>query len=763
MTPAENQGMLSVRGADTHNLKHVDCDIPKRRLVAFTGVSGSGKSSLVFDTIYTEAQRQLIETFSSFARRRLPKLSRPPVEEITNLATTIVIDQKRMGRNLRSNVGTATEIATYLRLLFSRCGQPFIGPSFYFSFNHPDGMCPECKGLGKRITVNTDLLLDRSKTLREGAITHPDFKVGGWYWREIVGSGIFPADLTLDQFSEEQIQSLLFVDKIAYDREHGAGTYSKNFEGIARKLERLYVNKGEDEIPAVRKTAYEKYFTYSDCTACEGVRINPRARAVVLNGRRMPELVTMELTELDAFLAGIQDPVAVPLVRKMRQILSHLIEIGVGYLSLNRAVSTLSGGESQRVKMARQMDCDLVDLLYILDEPSIGLHPKDNGKLIAMLHKLRDKGNSVLVVEHDPEIIRAADWVVDIGPRAGRDGGRLVYSGPLPGLLQSDSETGRCLSQTAVKATVPRNPWTESFAIENAGIHNLKNVSVRIPKGILTCITGVAGSGKSSLVHGAFVPAHPEAVVVDQTAIGRSPRSTPVSYIGVFDIIRKEVAAGTAADPSLFSFNSKGACPKCNGLGYLSVEMSFLDDVTMTCDECQGRKYREEVLALRYQGRSIDEILAMTAREALDFFKTPEIVRRLKVLCEVGLEYIEIGQVLSSLSGGESQRLKLATELHKKGNIYILDEPTTGLHMADTERLLQIVQKLVKHHNTVIVIEHNLDVIKYADWVIDMGPLGGSRGGSVIAEGTPETIAACEASFTGRYLRDFLAAVPGRS
>ena len=738
-----------------HNLKNVNLEIPRNKIVVFTGVSGSGKSSLVFDTLYTEAQRQLIETFSSFARRRLPKLSRPDVDDIRNISTAIVIDQKRMGHNLRSTVGTATELFTYLRMLYSRCGEPFIGPSFLFSFNHPDGMCPACKGLGKRITVDLNLLINPEKSLREGAITHPDFKIGSWYWRELMVMDLFNPDIPLKEFTEEKINTLLYADEIPITKAHGAGTYSKNFEGIVRKFERLYINKAEDELPETKKDAYAKYFIYRHCDACNGTRISERARSVKINNWSIDALSDLELNDLDAFLSGVDHEIARPAVRKMRQILGHLIEIGVGYLSLSRPVSTLSGGESQRVKMARQLDCDLVDMMYILDEPSIGLHARDNAKLIDMLCRLRDKGNSVLVVEHDPDIIRAADWLIDIGPKAGKDGGRILYEGRVEDIDGKENLTGRFLGKRE-KQLFQRRKWTDSIRIENAGIHNLKNISVSIPLGIFTCVTGVAGSGKSSLIHEVFVKQNQDVVVIDQSPIGKSSRSIPVMYIGVFDLMRKELSVATHAEASLFTFNSKGACEKCNGHGYLNIEMSFMDDVKIVCDQCNGRKYKDEVLALQYKGLNIFEILNLTVEEAREFFDDREIRRRLQILYEVGLDYLEIGQLLSSLSGGEAQRLKLASELHKKGRIYVMDEPTTGLHMAATEKLLKIIQKLIENKNTVVVIEHNLDVIRHADWVIDMGPLGGAQGGDIIATGTPEEIAACENSFTGMYLKEVL-------
>ncbi|MCL5018506.1 MAG: excinuclease ABC subunit UvrA, partial [Candidatus Pacearchaeota archaeon] len=533
-----NRDKIIIKGARTHNLKNISLEIPKNKVVVFTGVSGSGKSSLVFDTIYTEAQRQLIETFSSFARARMPKLSKPDVDEIRNISTAIVIDQKRMGTNLRSTLGTATELYTYLRLLFSRCGDKWIGPSFLFGFNHPLGMCPECKGFGKKIIVDVDRLIDKEKTIREGGITHPDHKVGGWNWREMVATSLFDVDKKLKDFSKKEMNDLLYAKAIPIEKKHGAGTYSKVFEGIARRLEKAYLNKAEDELPAEKKNAYQKYFIYSDCDSCEGSRINEKARSVKVNGKNIPEVVKMELTELDKYLSTIKGDLAKPMVTKMRQILSHMIEIGIGYLSLNRPVATLSGGESQRVKMARQLDCDLVNLMYILDEPSIGLHPRDNNKLIEMLGKLRDKGNSVFVVEHDPDIIKSAEYIVDVGPHAGTKGGKIVYAGPISGLKNSEGLTAEFLNKK-LKIYDKRKNWKDFIEIKNATLHNLKNVSTKIPKGVLTCITGVAGSGKSSLINDLFLKENPDAIVIDQSPVGKSSRSNPATYVGIFDDIRK--------------------------------------------------------------------------------------------------------------------------------------------------------------------------------------------------------------------------------
>ena len=740
---------IHIVGARQHNLKNVNLDIPKDRIVVFTGVSGSGKSSLVFDTICAEAQRQLIETFSAFARRRLPKISKPHVEEIENLSTAMVIDQKRLGTTLRSTVGTVTEIFTHLRMLYSRCGEPFIGFSNSFSFNNPEGMCPRCKGVGKEMVVDLDRILDLEKSVEEGAVLHSDFKPGGWYWKGLMKCGFFDPRKPVKLFTEEERHNLLYRDKTPFTNVLRGEEYTSSYEGVVTFLKRRYLNRDEAE------DAYTRFFTYEDCPDCRGARISEAARSVKVQGVTIPELVFLELPEVLKFVEDVRGPVAEPLVRKMKQSLANLIDIGVGYLSLHRPVATLSGGESQRVKMAKQLSCNLVNLMYILDEPSIGLHPRDVGSLLRMLAELKDKGNSLLVVEHDPGVILAADHVVDMGPGAGSQGGEVLFAGTVEELKASGTPTARYLQQRKDGVPARRSPknW---FEIHDAAVHNLKNVSVRIPAGVLVCVTGVAGSGKSSLIHEVFCRLHPEAVLVDQSPVGRSSRSNPATYVGVFDAIRREFAAATGAAPGLFSFNSDGACPKCKGLGVVKVELSFLDDVTMTCDECDGKRYKDEVLALRYKEKNIFDVLEMTVHDALGFFEGRDILRKLRVLERVGLDYLELGQSLSSLSGGEAQRIKLAGELHKEGNLYVMDEPTTGLHMADTSRLLELIRQLVDRGNSVIVIEHNLDVIRHADWIIDLGPDGGSAGGRILAEGPPEAIAACDASHTGRYLREVL-------
>jgi len=744
---------IEVSNARVNSLKNVSLRIPRNQMVVFTGVSGSGKSSLVFDTLHTEAQRQLIETFGSFARRRLPKLSRPDVDEITNLSTSIVIDQKRLGRNLRSTVGTATEVYTYLRMLFARCGDVPGIPSFLLGFNHPDGMCPACAGLGKRIRIDIDLLIDPTLSIRQGAITHPDWKVGGWNWREITAVDVFDVDVPVGEFSDEELDRLLYAESVAITKAHGTGTYAKTWQGVARKLERLYLDKAEDELSEARRNAYQRFFSYGDCETCGGLRLNERALSVRAGGIGVGDAVQMELTDLDAWLATFDDPVSDPLVDKMRSILSHLIDIGVGYLSLNRSVSTLSGGESQRVKMSRQLDCDLIGMMYILDEPSVGLHPRDIDKLIALLRQLRDKGNSVLVVEHDEAVISAADHVVEIGPGPGTSGGKVCFNGPIEEFLPSDCQTATMIRTVKTATARERRGHDAVWKIRGAAANNLKNVDVDIPQRVLVAVTGVAGSGKSTLINDVLIPQQHDAIVVDQTAVGRSRRSNPATYLGFFDNIRKVFAEATGKPAAMFSFNSSGACPTCKGQGHLTVEMSFLDDVRMDCSGCDGTRYRDEVLALTWHDLNIHDVLAMTARQALDVFEQLPIHTQLQMLCDVGLDYLTLGQPLSTLSGGECQRVKLAKELGKTGNLYVLDEPTTGLHMADIERLMSILDRFVDSGNSVVVIEHNLDVISQADWVIDLGPEGGNAGGELIASGTPEHIAAQAHSYTGGFLR----------
>ncbi|MDY6075309.1 MAG: excinuclease ABC subunit UvrA [Bacteroidales bacterium] len=748
---------IIVENAHTNNLKNVSINIPKHKIVVFSGVSGSGKSSLLFDTIYTEAQRQLIETFSSFARARLPKLSRPDVDEIKNLSTPIVIDQKKMGSNLRSTVGTATELATYIRLLYSRIGQPFINqPSFAFSFNHPEGMCQCCHGLGKVVHIDEDSFLDREKSLREGAILHPFYKKNSYMLKELIQYGIFDNDKPLREWSKEELHKLLYSEPIELSKEQTGLTYRRFHEGIITKIERSVMEKGNDEKEEDEQNERERFLVYKTCPECHGTRINKRARSVKINGIGIDEAFRMELSELLEFMRNVNDPqgISVPLIRKIVYVLEQLVRIGVPYLTLERPVSTLSGGESQRVKMARQLDCNLTDLLYVLDEPSVGLHPRDTERLIALFNELRDKGNSVFVVEHDPDIIRCAEWVVDMGPKAGSLGGSVIYNGTAEGLLSAEGLTAEQLRKRLGSDSFrPTRQWSDYYLIENACENNLKNITVRIPKGVLTVVTGVSGCGKSSLIHGCFVPQHPEACVINQEPVGRTTRGNIVSYMGVFNHIRKLFSETTGQEQSLFSFNAAGACPKCEGRGFLSFEMSFLDAVRTKCDDCNGKRYNSRAQSYKYKGKDISEVLDLTVNQVFDFFgDVPSILKHITLLQDVGLGYLTLGQSLSSLSGGESQRLKIATVLKKTGGLYVMDEPTTGLHMNDIENFFSIIDRLVNSGNTVIIIEHNPDIIRRADWMIDLGLEGGSKGGYLLFEGRPCDAVSDPHSITGRFL-----------
>lgn len=574
-------------------------------------------------------------------------------------------------------------------------------------------------------------------------------------WKEVINLELFDLDKKLKDFNEAELHKLLYAEPYPVVPPAGKMTYMKTFEGIARKLEQAVAGKGEDEASDEDKNAYTKHFKYSICEHCQGSRISEQARSVRINGISFDELCRMELSDVCGFLKNIQDDASRTIISKAEFVLEQLIDIGVGYLTLERPVGTLSGGESQRVKMAKQLDCNLVDMLYVLDEPSTGLHPKDTEKLLALLYRLRDKGNSVYVVEHDPEIIRAAEWIVDVGPKAGKYGGEVVYNGEPQGIVNTESITGKYLYRTE-KVSYQRKTPNAFFEINNAQANNLKNVSVKIPKGVLTCVTGVSGSGKSSLIHECFAKEYPAAIVIDQSAVGKTSRANPATYLGVFDNIRKEFSAATQAPASLFSFNSAGACPKCNGQGTVSMELAFLDAVKTQCDECEGKRYHGEVLNHQLQGKNIAEVLDMSVAQALEFFQPEKINKHLRLLQAVGLDYLKLGQSLSTLSGGECQRLKIATELQRESNIYIMDEPTTGLHVSDIEHFYKIIKKLVQANNTVIIIEHNLDIIKHADWIIDMGPEGGKNGGEVLYSGPTEGILDCAESVTGRFLRDLL-------
>jgi excinuclease UvrABC ATPase subunit len=745
------QEYIRIRGARENNLKNVSLDIPKRKITIFTGVSGSGKSSIVFDTIGAEAQRQLNETFSMFIRNRLPRISQPEADAIENLSTSIVIDQKRLGGNSRSTMGTITDISAVLRLLFSRLGEPHAGFSNAFSFNDPAGMCPECNGLGKKVEIDLDKFLDPTKSLNEGAILFPLYAVGTWYWKAYTFSGMLDNDKKLEDYSDQEMHMLLY-GKGSYESNYNGMVFDTKYEGLVDKFNRLYIQKDSSEISEKTVKKIERFLKMGECPACRGARLNEKALACRIDGKNIAEMSAMEASELVRIIREIHDPISKPMINTLTERLEHLVDIGLGYLSLDRETGTLSGGESQRIKMVKHLNSSLIDIIYIFDEPSIGLHPRDVHRLNDLLQKLRDKGNTILVVEHDPDVIRVADYIVDVGPKAGSGGGEIVYSGDYKGLLQAQTLTGKFINRDLKVKPGFRQP-TGALKVKNAKRHNLKNVSVDIPTGVFTVVTGVAGSGKSSLINGVFLSQHPEAIVIDQSAVGASIRSNPATYTGIMDDIRKLFGKTNKVSPSLFSFNSEGACPECQGLGFIFTDLAFLEPVKTVCETCEGKRFKPEVLEYMVNGKSITDVLDMSVEEALAFFKTKDITHKLTAMNQVGLNYLTLGQPLSTLSGGECQRIKLAGELHKNGTIYVMDEPTTGLHMSDTGHLLEIIDHLVDQGNSVIVIEHNTEVMKHADWIIDLGPEGGHMGGQILFEGTPADLMKSKESLTAEYLR----------
>jgi excinuclease UvrABC ATPase subunit len=739
---------IEVRGARENNLKDISLNIPKQKITVFTGVSGSGKSSLVFDTIAAEAQRQLNETFTFFVQGFLPHYGQPDVDRIEHLNAPIIIDQKRVGGGSRSTVGTYTDISTLLRLLFSRVGEPHVGAAFAFSFNTPQGMCPECEGIGKTVQLDLERFLDRSKSLNEGAILHPEFKVGKWMWKMYPLSGLFDSDKPIKDYSEKELHALLYG---AEDVKVSFGEFGSKYEGLVERFTRMYIKKDAAAMSERNRAVFEQFTTSQTCPACRGARLNQAALHCRINGRNIAELSDMEATELIRFLRGFTDPVAVRVASRLTERLQHLADIGLGYLSLSRETSTLSGGESQRVKMVRHLGNSLTDMLYILDEPSVGLHARDVARLSTLLKKLRDKGNTVLVVEHDPDVMAIADHVVDIGPKAGVHGGLVVFEGSYEALKGADTLTGRFLKQHLPIKQKVRQP-SGQMLVKSATLHNLKNVTVKIPAGVLTVVTGVAGSGKSTLINDVFLKQHPDAVVIDQSRVTANSRSAPATYTGIMDDIRQAFAKANKVSPSLFSFNSEGSCPNCNGLGVVYTDLAFMEGIASTCEVCEGKRFKAEVLAYHLRGKTISDVLDMTAEEALVLFTEKKIKAVLQAMNDVGLSYLRLGQPLSTISGGEGQRLKLATELHKKGSVYVMDEPTTGLHLSDISLLMGILDRLVDARNTVILVEHHLDVIRQADWIIDLGPEGGSAGGEVLFEGPPQALKTCDRSITARFI-----------
>lgn len=741
---------IEIHGARENNLKDISLRIPKQKITVFTGVSGSGKSSLVFDTIAAEAQRQLNETFTFFVQGFLPHYGQPDVDRIEHLNAPIIIDQKRVGGGSRSTVGTYTDIAVLLRLLFSRVGQPYVGPAYAFSFNTPQGMCPECEGIGKTVQLDLDKFLDRTKSLNDGAIQHPEFKVGKWMWKMYSLSGLFDNDKPIQDYTDDELHALLY----GADVKVSFGEFGSKYEGLVERFTRMYIKKDRAAMSERNRAIFDQFTASQTCPVCQGARLNRDVLNCQIKGRNIAELSDMEATDLLKFLEDLTDPVAMRVAGRLIERLQHLVDIGLGYLSLSRETSTLSGGESQRVKMVRHLGNSLTEMLYILDEPTVGLHARDVARLNNLLIKLRDKGNTVLVVEHDPAVMAIADHVVDLGPKAGTHGGAVVFEGSYAALQHADTLTAQYLNQHLPIKQQVRKP-AGYMTIRNARLHNLKNLTVNIPTGVLTVVTGVAGSGKSTLINDIFLNQHPDAIVIDQSRVTANRRSAPATYTGIMDDIRKAFAKANQVSASLFSFNSAGSCPNCNGLGVVYTDLAFMEGIVSTCEVCEGKRFKAEVLAYPLRGKSISDVLDMTVEDALDFFteKTEKQVNAvLRAMNNVGLGYLRLGQPLSTLSGGEGQRLKLATQLHKQGSVYVMDEPTTGLHLSDISLLMGINDRLVDAGNTVILIEHHLDVIRQADWIIDLGPEGGSAGGEVMFEGPPYALKRCEHSITAQFI-----------
>lgn len=740
---------IIIKGLKQNNLKNISLEIPKNKIVVFTGVSGSGKSSIVFDTIAAESQRQMNETYSSWARGRLPKYEKPNVSIIDNLNPSVIIDQSRLGGNARSTVGTISDMYSLLRLLFSRIGSPSIGPASYFSFNNPNGMCPNCAGIGKLLDLDMKNLIEEDKTYDEGFFKLPSFGKGNYYWKVYRKPELFRTDIPWKDLSEEEKNILLYGSRI-----RGEERIDKKIEGVYNQFKRLVLMKGAEEQTDNTLKRISQFLYECECPSCKGKRLNENTLSCKINGLNIYDMCIMEFSDLKKELLKITDPRAQGILEQLIAALNRMIDIGLNYLFMNRESSTLSGGEAQRLKLVRYMGSSLCGMIYIFDEPSTGMHPRDVYRMTNLLKSLRDKGNTVLVVEHDKDIISIADEVIDIGPLAGKYGGEILFQGSYENLLLSNTITGKALSKSTVVKEHVRKP--KSFLpIRGANIHNLKNINVDIPLGVLTVVTGVAGSGKSSLIRDVFAKEYSDQVVlIDQSAITATGRSTVCTFLGFFDEIRKLFAKQNNTDSSLFTFNGKGACPHCKGRGFITTELVFMESVTTTCEHCGGSRYSGEALSYEINGKNIVQVLAMSVEEARSFFQgNRKITNVLDALIEVGLPYITLGQPLSTFSGGERQRVKLAHNIKKKGNIYILDEPTTGLHSADIEKLVNIFETIVARGNSVIVIEHNIDVMKRADYIIDIGPDGGSKGGEVVFTGTPKDMIEKANTITAEYLR----------
>jgi len=746
---------IIVTGANQNNLKNLSLSIPKNKITVFTGVSGSGKSSLVFETIGAEAQRQINETQNSFVRNRLQHYGIADVVKIENLNVPVIINQKRIGGNARSTVGTVTDIYAQLRLLFSRIGKPFVGYSNIFSFNNPAGMSPACEGLGTIQTINIDKLLDTSKSLNEGAINFPTFQPGGWRWTRYVHSGYFDNDKKLKDYTAREKDLLLYATEHRPPKPDRQWRKTVLYEGVIPRLEKAFLSRESKEVDR-RKESIAGVITAGPCPSCKGERLNDTVLSCKIKGKNIADCCSLSVDELLAFVNHLDAGAYETITRELSNKLENMIAIGLKYLTLDRATATLSGGESQRIKMVKHLGNSLVDLLYIFDEPSIGLHPSDIDNIIHIIQKIRDKGNTILIVEHDPDIIRIADHVVDMGPLSGRHGGEIIYEGSFARLKASKGKTGAYFSSERTYNERPRAARTY-LTITDANLHNLKNISVDIPREVLTVVTGVAGSGKSTLINQVLPQQHPDVKIIDQSLFAASVRSNLLTFLDIADDIRHLLADANHVKPNLFSSNSDGACPECKGIGVQKLDLAFMDDVEQICEVCNGSGFKPEVLKYRYNGASIADMLDMTVEEAMTFFSGFPFCRLLRGLDRLGLSYLSVGQRLASFSGGERQRLKLVRELDSAvQHIIVLDEPSTGLHPSDTDKILQVIDTLVDNGNTVIVIEHNLDIIAQADWIIDIGPGAGREGGHIVFEGTVGQLLDRKESATAKYLRRHL-------
>ncbi len=783
MHNADRHDLIRVQGAREHNLKDVSVELPKRRLTVFTGVSGSGKSSLVFGTIAAESQRMINETYSAFVQGFMPTLARPDVDVLEGLTTAIIVDQERMGANARSTVGTATDANAMLRILFSRLGQPYVGSPQAFSFNVASvsgagavtfekggqttkerrsfsvtgGMCPRCEGMGTVNDIDLAELYDDAKSLAEGALTIPGYKADGWNVRLYSESGFLDPDKPIREYTTRELDDFLYKEptKVKFSN------INMTYEGLIPRVQKSFLSKDRESMQPHIRAFVDRAVTFTTCPECGGTRLSEAARSSKIDGVSIADACAMQISDLAAWVRGLDEPSVGPLLASLREILDSFVEIGLGYLSLDRPTGTLSGGESQRTKMIRHLGSSLTDITYVFDEPTIGLHPHDIRRMNELLVRLRDKGNTVLVVEHKPEAIAIADHVVDLGPGAGAAGGEVVYEGTVEGLRASGTRTGRHLDDRAsVKPSV--REATGALEVRGADAHNLRAVDVDIPLGVLVVLTGVAGSGKSSLVHGS-VAGRDGVVSIDQTAIRGSRRSNPATYTGLLEPIRKAFAKANGVKPALFSANSEGACPTCKGAGVIYTDLGVMAGVETVCEECEGRRFQAAVLEYRLGGRDISEVLEMPVDEALTYFaegeaRIPAAHRILERLADVGLGYLSLGQPLTTLSGGERQRLKLATQMGEPGDVYVLDEPTTGLHLADVEQLLGLLDRLVDGGKSVIVIEHHQAVMAHADWIIDLGPGAGHDGGTVVFEGTPADLVAGRFTVTGEHLAEYVGA-----